>query len=125
MEEQERHMGRGTTHARGGRSLLEAEFRTRRATLAKVPCVSAARVHGRILAFGGSAPGANGIPYELYRWGVHFVVAFLLQALLASQDALKPLKRSSGRRLTSLSWCRSRAPLKARLPSGRSSCLRV
>ena len=68
-----------------GASLLNAYFRSRRpVALPPAPRPCWRRLLGLVLKPGGSAPGVDGEPYEVYHLGARFIACLLGQALIAA-----------------------------------------
>ena len=78
----------GTTPAKPeyGGKILDAYFENRRAPAAVELPLDWARLAGAVLAPGGSAPGLDGEPYEVYHAGVRYVAALLGQAFPAASQ---------------------------------------
>jgi len=69
-----------------GDRILSRYFEERRAVFPSQANPKFARVAGAILAARGSAPGLDGVPYELFHYGVNFVARLVAQAFYAAED---------------------------------------
>ena len=65
----------------GADAILDEYFRERRSNVPLNPQIGERRIRGLVLACRGSAPGVDGIPYELYHWRAFFVATLLAQGL--------------------------------------------
>ena len=80
----------------GATALLDIYFYGRSATTPAEPRHSQARIRGIVLASRGSAPGKDGVPYELYHFGVSYVAALLQETLWAGQDGMEAVEALLG-----------------------------
>ena len=65
---------------------------------------SRSRLLGLVLAQGGSAPGWDGIPYEVLVQGAHFVAELLYQAFEAAGQSAAALRQAIGAAIDLLVW---------------------
>ena len=65
----------------GAAAILDEYFHESRSSIPPTPHIGERKLRGLVLACRGSAPGVDGIPYELYHWGAFFVAALLAQGL--------------------------------------------
>jgi len=88
----------------GAAAVLDAYFEQRSADVPARPTPSEALVRGVVLASRNSAPGEDGIPYELYHWGVSFVACLLREAVCMADDDVDGLQELLGPAVDLLVW---------------------
>ena len=87
-----------------GERVLDAYFRERGPSPPVELPLAWRRLASTVLGPGGSAPGLDGEPYEVYHYGVRFVSALLGQALHAAQDHPDLLDVVLGPSIDLLAW---------------------
>ena len=98
---------------------------TRRADVVRPP--SRARLISLVLAQRGSAPGADGVPYEVLAQGAMYVAALLESAFLAAADSPDRLRATLGAAIDLLVWipkAEGSLLVSAQRPLQLPSCLR-
>ena len=88
----------------GGDAILEHYFRQRRAQFPASPCVHPGAVARILLHAGGSAPGLEGVPYELLQHGVAFISHLIVQAHYIAQLYPHMLSITLGPSTDLLAW---------------------
>ena len=86
-----------------GQAILNAYF-TNRPILDRIETPSYSKLTGVVVQPAGSAPGHDGIPYEAFHHGVHFVACLLGQALHAARISSRALEWVLGPSLDILVW---------------------
>ncbi|MFM7989445.1 MAG: hypothetical protein ACKPKO_60035, partial [Candidatus Fonsibacter sp.] len=84
--------------------MLEQYFAGRRVAMAEEATLSNGRIRGAVLAAHGSAPGIDGVPYEMYHYGASFVTAMLREALAAAGESIEQLQLVIGAAEDLLIW---------------------
>ena len=85
-------------------ALLDRYFAGGRRSAVGVRPPSRAKLLGLILAQRGSAPGWDGIPYEVLGQGAHLITEILLQAFHAARSSPEELRATLGAALDLLIW---------------------
>ena len=75
-------------------------------------------IRATILRAGGSAPGVDGFPYELFHPGCQFVAALVGQAFWAAEESAEAVRLVLGENIELLIWI---PKMKATRPQTRSA----
>ena len=107
------------------REILGAYFAGRKASLPEVPTPDPRAIAGIVLSAGGSAPGHNGVPYEVYHQGAELVAEALSLAVLAAHHDPAVLETMLGPNVDLLLWIPRRPALTGWTGNGCSSSPRA